>query len=453
MVWLSIINRFVLFYAHFIRLPDGIPVHCKECQTTDAMKLYGAIAIILAITFAGCKKNSDVDYNLHQEAVQLNLQSMLDELNTTFRKKYPGFPGGLALKVIGRNGEWFVQSGMESGMGDQIRFRAASITKTFTATAILLLMQEGKLNIDDKITDLIPGTAVPYVPDNSDYAIPFREQITLRMLLQNKAGVFDLCNSPIPDTVSVSVPYKGMIYTSYITSGDPYHTFTFDELTGVVSKCRLYYFRPGKGYHYSNTGYTILGKIIERVSGRSFGDFIRERILLPMKMEHSSMPSLGTDTLIPAPGARSFYYLPAVYDVTYQNMSANVAEGNLISTPSELAWFARRLFRGEGVLSSYTVNNIMLHPLVPPDTVRGYACGVEYYPNLGYGHGGDSPAFSTRMVSDPVSGFTCVVFTNAWNLSTGGDAGIIEQVKTLLMESCYRSRYIVGNAEGVKVGY
>lgn len=106
--------------------------------------------------------------------LQEKLQSSVDLMMTKYKAKYPGYPGGLALKVISKKGSYFVSSGMEAGTTDQIHFRAASNTKAFTATAILLLAQEGKLNVDAKIIDTIPGTKMTYVPLNLQYNIPYR---------------------------------------------------------------------------------------------------------------------------------------------------------------------------------------------------------------------------------------------------------------------------------------
>ena len=239
------------------------------------------------------------------------------------------------------------------------------------------------------------------------------------------------------------MPYKGQDYISWVESSDSTHTFTFDEMVGVDAVCRLFYFRPGTGYHYSNTGYSILGKIIERVSGMSYRDFIQTQIFAPMNLTQSSMPVEGTDQQIPPPFARGYTYSPGVKETTLSNMSANVAEGTLITTPDELSRFLRLLLRGEGVLNTYTVNSIMLEPMNPPDTVTSYSCGIMYTTNLGYGHNGAHEGYLSRMVTDPEVDFTAVVFTNAWNLSTGNMNCIIEQLTSLLDNACYKAKYIV----------
>jgi D-alanyl-D-alanine carboxypeptidase len=90
--------------------------------------------------------------------------------------------------------------------GDNIQFGAASSTKSFTAAGILKLHQQGKLNIDDLITANIPGTNQPYIPNTSGYAIPNKNRITIRLLLQHRAGVFDVTNDEIPDTTNAPMP-------------------------------------------------------------------------------------------------------------------------------------------------------------------------------------------------------------------------------------------------------
>lgn len=102
------------------------------------------------------------------------------------------------------------------------------------------------------------------------------------------------------------------------------HTFTFDELMGVVATCRLFDFQPGEKYHYSNTGYSILGKIIERVSSQSYPQFVMEHIIQPMGMINTAYPYLGTDHQIPVPYVPGYVYFPdSTREVTISNISAN----------------------------------------------------------------------------------------------------------------------------------
>jgi len=121
---------------------------------------------------------------------------------------------------------------------------------------------------------------------------------------------------------------------------------------------------------------------MERAPGMSYGQFITERIFKPMGMTQSSMPFTGSNQLIPAPFARGCYHLPTTKECTQSNISANVAEGNLVTTPDDLSQFIRKLLRGEGVLTITTVNTIMQNIPTGPLGDSRYACGITFTPNL-----------------------------------------------------------------------
>lgn len=383
----------------------------------NALKWRGAAIVLLTSLFlVSCQNENSV------EAVNRNysgqIKQVIDATLDTIKKKNPAFPGGLAMKVIYPGGEVFYQTGFTNAVTSATHFRAASNTKTLTSTAVLLLHQRGKLDINAKITDTIPGTSMPYVPNDQNYAIPFKNQITILQLLQHRAGVFDISNDPIPDTISAPVPYKGGWYSEYVNAQNPNHTYTFDELLGVVAATGLYYFRPGTDYHYSNTGYSMLGKIIERVSGRSYGDFIMDEVIKPMGMTSSSMPSLGTDNTLPVPFAPGYVQTEGgIRNATISNISLNVAEGNLITTIDDLALFIRKLIRGEGVLQPNILYNTMLNvqPTKPGGASR-YGCGVQEVNLLGYGHTGAHEGYLSEMIHDPVTDVTLIMYTNGWDL-------------------------------------
>jgi D-alanyl-D-alanine carboxypeptidase len=252
----------------------------------------------------------------------------------------------------------------------------------------------------------------------------------------------------IPDTVSATVPYKGMNYLAYKMTTNASHTFNFDELVQVVSETGLSYFTPRSGYHYSNTGYSILGKIIERVSQKSYQNYLMENVILPMGMLNSSMPVLGTDQDIPEPNASGYVlYDSEVHDVTCSNISANVAEGNLITSPDDLSRFLSKLLSGKGVLNYNTVNTLMMNYL-PTGGIGagGYGCGLNYTNNLGYGHSGAHEGYLSMMAYDPEIDFTVVVFTNAWNLNEDMNS-LVYQLINLLEKTCYKSKAIIQNRE------
>lgn len=412
------------------------------------MKTKAFIYILLSALLLnlGCLKD-DIVVTPHDE-LQAKLQKLVETELATYKENVHDYPGGIALKVISGQESFFVSTGLGSSVTDEIHFRAASNTKTFTSTAILLLYQQGKLDINHHITDTIPGTNEPYVPNIPEYNIPFRSSITILDLLRHRAGVFDVSNENIPDTISAQVPYKGLNYMEYIWETDASHTFTFDELVNVVAETGLSYFTPGTGYHYSNTGYSILGKIIERVSQKSYQNYMMEDVISPMGLQNTSMPVLGTDQTIPAPYASGYVLLDdSQVDVTLSNISANVAEGTLITTPDDLARFLRKLLSGQGLLSLHVVNSVMMNCLPMGNTHAGrYGCGLTYTNNLGYGHNGAHEGYLSMMVYDPDIDITIVIFTNAWNMKEGLSS-IGFQLTDLLESTCYKTKVIINNGK------
>lgn len=401
---------------------------------------YFFLTLLSLILLVGCCKYDHFGNSYY--ANNLALKDALNSFYDDYKDQYPEYPGGLVLKVIAGGNEYFLNAGMDSkGVTGQTHFRAASCTKTFTATAILLLHQQEKLRISDFVTDTIPGTNQTYLPQDPGFDIPNIEQITILDLLRHRAGIFDVANDDIPDTVSVNVPYKGENYINYVLNSDSLHTFHFDELIGVVAETGLSYFTPDNGYHYSNTGYSILGKIIERVSGMSYKEYLEEHVLQPMGMYHSSMPDQGTDQVMPDPSISGYILIEnQSVEITASNISPFVAEGNIVTTPDDLSRFYRKLLSGKGVLNYYTVNSLMMNCLpVGKLSAAGYGCGLEYTHNLGYGHSGATEGYLTFTAYDPAMDFTVLVYTNCWNMNDGLNS-LAYQITDVLQGICYQSK-------------
>ena len=240
---------------------------------------------------------------------------------------------------------------------ENANFRFASNTKTFTATAILNMYENGWLDYKAKITDLIPGTQTPYVPNTPGWDFPYKSEITIEQLLQHIAGVYDVYNEPVPG-------YSGQSYTAYTQAADPTHQFTADELVSQLALHKLSFFRPGTNYHYSNTGFTILGYIVARVysvksnSTRTYQDYLSDYIVgpgtpVPLDLH---FPVRADDTVLPSPRMEGMERLPGK-TILYgdYNMSAQVAEGNGYGSPASLNAFVRSLMKGQNVLRDSTV--------------------------------------------------------------------------------------------------
>ena len=144
-------------------------------------------------------------------------------------------------------------------------FRLASFTKQFTAMAIMLLVHDGRLRYDDKLTKVFPEFPA------------YGKDITIRHLLNHTSGLPDY-----EDLMDAEEKEKGPLWT-------PEHQIQDAEVLQLLEKASSGFFAPGTSWAYSNSGYVVLGLIVAKVSGKPFGDFLSERIFAPLHMEHTLM--------------------------------------------------------------------------------------------------------------------------------------------------------------------
>jgi CubicO group peptidase (beta-lactamase class C family) len=189
------------------------------------------------------------------------------KVNTIFASvTRPGDPG-LAVLVM-KNGHIVFEQGYgvaelrtHTKIDRKTSFRLASVTKQFTAMAIMLLVHDGKLRYDETLTDIFP--------DFPEY----ESHITIRNLLNHTSGLLD---------------YGELLLKQY---GDtPVEKIPQIKDSGVLDLLKKQSgtsFPPGTKWEYSNSGYAVLAMVVEKVSGKSFGDFLHDRIFLPAGMKHT----------------------------------------------------------------------------------------------------------------------------------------------------------------------
>lgn len=309
-------------------------------------------------------------------------------------------------------------------------FRFASNTKNFTSTSILKMYQDGWLDLYANIIENMPGSSEPYIPNTSDWAVPYKDQITIEQLLQHAAGVYDVDNDPVPG-------YDGRSYTDYVKAHDPWHQFHAAEFVSKAADNNLSYFPPGTGYHYSNTGYTILGEIIARVysfrsgSPKTLTDYLNDHIIdgsspVPLNVH---FPNLATDSQLPSP-----YTVGTTIDSSgntrisdQANMSAHIAEGNGYGTFAELDKYVRSLMKGQNVL---TPASVQLMQNSGSSTNPNYALGCFRIPNLGYGHNGEINGYLSYMLYNPDTDVSVIIMLPFIDFS-GGSATFLPNFMAL----------------------
>ncbi|MFL6078261.1 MAG: serine hydrolase domain-containing protein [Mycobacteriales bacterium] len=198
------------------------------------------------------------------------------------------------------------------------RFRIGSVTKVFTATVVLQLVAERRLRIDDPVRRYLPGLLPPAF-----------DAVAVGQLLDHTSGLGAGDGAGTPED---AIAHR-------------YDTVTPEALVADAAAAGPSY-PPGTAQDYNNTGYTVAGLLIEKVTGRSYAHEVTTRILRPLGLRGTSVP--GADPRIHGPHAHGYQALGSgrLVDVTEWNQSESWAAGDLISTAADLDRFLTALFRG-----------------------------------------------------------------------------------------------------------
>ncbi|MER7762889.1 serine hydrolase domain-containing protein [Streptomyces sp. NPDC097619] len=240
---------------------------------------------------------------------------------------------GVAVRVDGPRGALTARAGVgDPTTGGPVPvdgyLRLGSTTKTFVATVLLQLVGEGKLSLDATVEEVLPG--VVHGAGNDGRAI------TLRDLLRHTSGLPDYVYDVFPDPGAPT--YFAQRWRSYRPA----------ELVALAVRHEPV-FPPGKGWAYSNTNYVLAAMVIERVTGRTWEQQVRERILRPLGLRHTDAP--GTRSALPGPHARNrqqFTEGGPLFDTTvpYRPFDSG-ADGSMTGTARELNRFFAALAGGE----------------------------------------------------------------------------------------------------------
>jgi D-alanyl-D-alanine carboxypeptidase len=209
------------------------------------------------------------------------------------------------------------------------RFRIYSIAKTFTATVVLQLVDEGVIALEDPVRRWLDDPVVARIPDT--------DRITLRQLLTHTSGIYDYqdeTDSPF---------YQDAFFGPDAVWG---RVWTPRELLAYADGARhAPYFAPGQGVAYANTNYVLLGLIVEAATGRSYAAELHDRILAPLALEHTS---LEEGAALAAEVVDGYQPLEGqLVNVSAVNLTWAWAAGGVVSTAVDLARFARAAFGGE----------------------------------------------------------------------------------------------------------
>ena len=255
-------------------------------------------------------------------------------------------------------------------------YRLASVTKQFTATAIMLLVEDGRLSLDDGLRKWLPSLPTP------------ADAITIRHLLTHSSGLID---------------YEDVMPADFI--GQQHDA---DVLRLLESQDKTY-FPPGTGYRYSNSGYALLALVVERASGDSFADFLRSRIFEPLGMAHTLAFVEGG----PGIADRAYGYSESAdgwIRTDQSTTSAVLGDGGIYSSIDDLAKWDAALY--DDRLLSDESRQLMFAPHVvtnEPDIRYGFGWRIT---GETLWHSGESIGFRNVIVRYPQQRLTVIVLTN-----------------------------------------
>ncbi|AUZ55426.1 serine hydrolase [Stenotrophomonas acidaminiphila] len=298
-------------------------------------------------------------------------------------QRYDGRVPGAAVLVL-KDGQPVFRRGyglavLEDGtpVSPATNFRLASVSKQFTAAAILLLAEDGALSIDDPLKKWLPE--LPAVAD----------AMTLRQLLSHSSGLLD--------------------YEDLMDPADTRQVHDIDVLH-LLQKENRTYFAPGSSYRYSNSGYALLALVVGKASGSDFASFLRQRIFLPLGMTATFAHQDGVDEV--PERAYGYSQIDGHWQRTDQSTtSAVLGDGGIYSSIDDLAkWDAalydERLLRRASLQQAFSAATATPEPDVPH-----YGFGWRINGDALW-HSGESIGFRNVIVRYPKQKLTVVVLSN-----------------------------------------
>ncbi len=338
-------------------------------------------------------------------------QSKQDELKKTLTQGMAGFkvPGAIVGMWFPDQGNWVVGQGVgdkSTGAAPQTtdKVRIGSLSKTFTATVMLQLVDEKKLSLDDKLSKYEPQ-------------VPGADGISIRQLLNMTSGLFNYTDDE-------------SFWTRF--QSNPNAAWAPEQMVDIAI-AHPAVFPPGQKYMYSNTNYILLGMIMEKVTGNKAGDEITTRIINKLGLKNTSFPM---DTKIPSPYMHG--YLPAE---TGNNDSSNLVDfsiysptpfwtaGGMISNLNDLKTWAEAL--GTGKLLSKQMHDEQVKFTAP--NTDSYGLGVMHA-GTAMGHSGEIPGYNSSMYYIPTTKSVSIVLINRYPSKIEGAVDVINGalIKTMI---------------------
>ena len=317
------------------------------------------------------------------DATQTELQQALDDTVAEY-----GVPGVAVGVWIPGEGSWTTATGLadvesDTAAGTDMQWPLRSVTKSFTVTLILQLLDEGKVSLDDTIDQYVDG-----VTDG--------DKITLRELANMSSGNADYTNDKFIEAFSA----------------DPTRIFTLDELNSFMLGDPAQ-FAPGTRHVYTNANTNLLGAVVEDVTGEPFGDVVQERILDPLRLANTQYTLDIGDWAEPHPIG---YVLDGGEPAPQpDNLSIFGPAGSMVATIDDMRVWGIALATGAVLTPETQAERLEGSPLEVGPPYDMYALGIGETDGW-WGHNGEGLGFTAAVFHNPDTAATIAVFMNLSNV-------------------------------------
>lgn len=309
------------------------------------------------------------------QSIDAKISTELDEI---FNNQFPAGGSGAAVliaqkgKIVYHKAAGMANLELEVPMKTDHVFRIGSVTKQFTAAAILLLAEQGKLTLQDDLTKFLP-----------DYPTKGKK-ITVEQLLNHTSGIKSYTNMP---------EWDGMMRRK---------DFTVEALIDLF-KDQPMEFEPGAAWNYNNSGYILLGAIIEKVSGQTYAEFIDSKFFKPLGMKNSYYGDVLPVIKNRVTGYSSGNEPGTFVNCEYLSMTQPYAAGSLLSTVEDLFIWTKAVHSGK-VLKPESLKKAFTAHILPNGSNTNYGYGWQIGNLLGsrtIEHGGGINGFLSTLVYLP----------------------------------------------------
>jgi len=363
------------------------------------------LILALFLLFA-CRKSETIETTLYDCNFNFSDSSSTNPKNNKYQSLLDGITSsgvvGITMSVYHpQDGMWVGASG-KADLYNNVDMkpcnisRVGSTVKMFTSVTVLKLKEEGKLNLDDKISSYLQGDVIDKI-ENADKA-------TIRQLLQHSSGIYNYIQNLQFQTASTN---------------DLIREWKAEDLLKYAYNQKAY-FQPDEDVRYSNTNYILLGLLIEKIEGKPFYKVFEEKLFVPLDL---TLTKFAAGDPVPDGIVRGYIdlysNLQVIESTYYSGWDYYTADGGLISNPYDMNVFFRALMNGQ-IINSSSLNEMLIWKT--PNEIDqsffpiSYGLGIfkiETPQGIAYMHSGDAIGYYANMIYFPADSTTIVYAVNS----------------------------------------